>query len=278
MHHQTTTESTPKPASRAQWLAARQALLIKEKQLTRAYEELARQRRELPWVPVEKTYTFDAPSGKVTLQDLFDRRSQLIVNHFMFGPGWKEGCVGCSFGADHIEGALVHLNHHDVTYVAVSRAPIEEIEAFRKRMGWTFPWVSSAESDFNFDFDVSFAGPDPATGKVYYNYEWREFGSEEGSGLSVFVKDKHGKVNHTYSCYARGAELALSTYVHLDLTPYGRNENGPNRSLADWVRHHDRYGKGGTVNKQGRYVSGEGEGRPACGCESSTPSANTNSE
>jgi predicted dithiol-disulfide oxidoreductase (DUF899 family) len=230
-------------------------LLAKEKELTRARDALSAARRQLPWVRIDKTYVFETPQGNKMLTDLFDGRSQLIVNHFMMGPGWKEGCVGCSFGVDHIEGALVHLEHHDVTYVAVSRAPLPEIEAFKQRMGWTFRWVSSYGSDFNLDFHVSFTPEQIASGKVFYNYGIRESQGEEASGLSVFYRDESGEVFHTYSSYARGNEELLGTYVHLDITPKGRNENGPHHSLADWVRHHDRYDHSGSVDKTGRYIA-----------------------
>jgi predicted dithiol-disulfide oxidoreductase (DUF899 family) len=232
----------PKLVSRDEWLAARKELLKQEKELTRQRDALTAKRRELPWVRVEKEYVFDTPKGKQTLADLFDGRSQLVVNHFMLGPGWKEGCVGCSFGADHIEGALVHLEHHDVTVVVVSRAPLHEIEAYKKRMGWRFNWVSSYDSDFNYDYHVSFTKEDMTKGRVYYNFEMTEALIEELPGLSVFYKDAAGDIFHTYSSYARGAEELLGTYMVLDLTPKGRNETGPNHNLMDWVRRHDRYG------------------------------------
>ena len=227
--------------TREEWLVARKQYLSKEKEFTRLRDELSRQRRELPWVRVEKRYVFEGPNGKETLADLFDGRSQLIVDHFMLGPGWKEGCVGCSFGADHIGGALVHLEHHDVTLVVVSRAPLPEIEAFKKRMGWRFKWVSSYGSDFNYDYHVSFPKDDIAKGRVYYNYEMRDFQSEELSGRSVFYKDEAGEIFHTYSSYARGGDHLLGAYNYLDLTPKGRNES---RGMMDWVRHHDKYGAG----------------------------------
>jgi predicted dithiol-disulfide oxidoreductase (DUF899 family) len=252
--------------SQDEWLTARKQLLSKEKELTRLRDELSRQSRELPWVKIEKPYVFDAPEGKATLSDLFDGRSQLIVKHFMFGPGWQEGCVGCSFEVDHIEGALVHLRNHDVTYVAVSRAPLAEIEAFKKRMGWRFKWVSSFGSDFNYDFHVSFTKDDMMKGEVYYNYETSKFQSEELSGRSVFYKDAAGDIFHTYSAYGRGTEELLGTYVCLDLTPKGRNETGPNHNLTDWVRHHDRYGSGGFVDSTGRYRAPEGSDT-CCGSE-----------
>ena len=232
--------------------------MLKEKELTRLRDQLSAERRKLPWVKVEKNYVFDGPNGKETLADLFDGRSQLIVYHFMFGPGWKEGCVGCSFLADNIDGALVHLEHHDVTYVAVSRAPFPEIEAYKKRMGWRFKWVSSYGSDFNYDYHVSFAKDDLAKRKVFYNYEMQDLQSEEMSGRSVFYTDANGDIFHTYSSYARGGDMFLGTYAFLDITPKGRNETGPNHDLSDWVRHHDRYGHGGFVDPTGRYVAPKG--------------------
>jgi predicted dithiol-disulfide oxidoreductase (DUF899 family) len=257
MKMSTNTIEKPKIVSRAEWLAARRELLAREKKLTREYDEVRALRRELPWMKLEKNYLFDGPNGKETLADLFAGRSQLIVRHFMFGPGWKEGCVGCSFASDHVEGALVHLEHHDVTYVAISRAPMAEIEAFRKRMGWSFKWLSSFESDFNFDFHASFRKEEIERGKVFYNFEVRDlpYPSEEVSGVSVFCKDASGEVFHTYSCYARGDEGGLTTYFYLDITPKGRDENGPTYTLADWVRHHDRYDAGGRVSSAGRYVA-----------------------
>ena len=216
------------------------AHLTKEKEITRLREGLGRERRELPWVRVEKEYAFDTPSGKETLGDLFEGRSQLIVQHFMFGPGWREGCVGCSFQADHIDGAVVHIEHRDVTLVAVSRATLPEIEAFRRRMGWRFKWVSSYGSDFNYDFHVSFTKDELAEGKVLYNYEMRKLQSEELPGISVFYKDPSGEIFHTYSTYGRGGELLIGAYNFLDLVPKGRDEAGLSPPMA-WVRHHDSY-------------------------------------
>jgi predicted dithiol-disulfide oxidoreductase (DUF899 family) len=255
----TTLIESPKVVTREEWLSARRELLAKEKELTREYDALRALRREMPWVRVDKKYVFDGPAGRQTLGDLFDGRSQLIVRHFMFGPGWKEGCVGCSFGADHVGGALVHLEHHDVSYVAISRAPLAEIEAFKKRMGWGFRWLSSFNSDFNYDFHVSFRPEEIADGKVFYNFESRAlpFNIEEMSGLSVFYKGPAGEIFHTYSCQARGDEGGLTTYFYLDLTPKGRDENGPTYTLGDWVRHHDRYEAGGHVAPTGRYVADE---------------------
>ncbi|HWF48747.1 MAG TPA: thioredoxin family protein [Bryobacteraceae bacterium] len=257
-----------KITSSEEWLVARKALLAKEKELTRLWDEVAAQRRALPWVKVEKNYVLDTPKGKQTLAELFDGRSQLIVQHFMFGPGWKDGCVGCSFKSDHVDGALVHLEHHDVSLVSVSRAPLAEIEAFKKRMGWRFKWVSSYGSDFNFDYHVSFRPDEIAARSVYYNYGYQDFLSEEASGNSIFYKDGSGHIFHTYSTFARGDETLDTTYMYLDLTPKGRNETGPNYNLGDWVRHHDRYDAGGYVDATGRYVAAEKLASPCeCGKE-----------
>jgi predicted dithiol-disulfide oxidoreductase (DUF899 family) len=234
--------------SRNEWIAAREQLLIQEKELTRLRDKLNASRRELPWVKVEKNYVFDGPNGKATLGDMFEGRSQMVVRHFMLGPGWEEGCVGCSFGADHLEGSLVHLEHHDVTVVVVSRAPLAEIESFRKRMGWRFKWVSSYGSDFNYDYHVSFTPEEVASGKVRYNYGLTDRAGEEMPGLSVFYKDADGAIMHTYSTYARGTDLLAGTYNILDLTPKGRNETGPNHNLTDWVRLHDRYDEVGPAS------------------------------
>lgn len=229
-----------KVVSREEWLKARKTHLAKEKQFTRQRDELSRQRRKLPWVKVEKPYVFDGPKGKETLADLFDRRSQLIVYHFMFGldSKWKEGCPSCSFLADHIDGANLHLPHHDVTLLVVSRAPLSKIEPFKKRMGWRFRWVSSFGNDFNFDYHVSFTKQEIAKGKIYYNYEMTE-GGEEQPGISAFYKDESGEIFHTYSSYGRGGDLLIGTYNYLDLAPLGRHEAKGHG--MDWVRHHDRY-------------------------------------
>jgi predicted dithiol-disulfide oxidoreductase (DUF899 family) len=247
----------PKVVSREEWLKARKAHLIKEKELTRQRDELSRQRRELPWVEVEKNYIFDGPRGKETLADLFDGRSQLIIYHFMFGPGWKEGCPSCSFLSDHLDGAIVHLNARDVSLAVVSRAPFTQIESFKKRMGWGFKWVSSYESDFNFDYHVSFTKEELEKGKVYYNYEMEEFGAEEAPGASVFFKDSNGAIFHTYSTYGRGGDILLGTYNFLDLTPKGRDEDSLAFTMA-WVRHHDRYGKDYVVDQTATYAPPEG--------------------
>ena len=227
--------------SREEWIAARKQLMAREKELTKLQDEVSNQRREMPWVRVDKEYVFDTPDGKKTLAQLFDGRSQLIIYHFMLGPGWKAGCVGCSFFSDHLDGPNLHLAHHDVTFVAVSRAPLEEIEAYKKRMGWRFNWISSFNSDFNYDYHVSFKKEDMAAGKVYYNFEMTKATIEDLHGTSVFIKDETGAVYHTYSAYARGDERGLGAYMFLDMTPKGRNETGPNYNLTDWVRRHDEY-------------------------------------
>jgi predicted dithiol-disulfide oxidoreductase (DUF899 family) len=235
-----------KVVSPAEWLAARKELLKKEKEFTRLRDEISRQRRELPWEKVEKKYVFEGPKGKETLAQLFDGRSQLMVYHFMFGPGWKEGCPSCSFIADHFDGMRVHLAARDITLAAVSRATLPEIEAFKKRMGWGFKWVSSNGSDFNYDYQVSTMPGTKADEKSLYNYEMQVFPSEERPGLSVFNVDGSGDVFHTYSTYARGLDILLGAYNFIDLTPKGRNEEGLKHGMA-WVRHHDKYGEGGLV-------------------------------
>ena len=233
----------PRVVSRTEWLEARTKLLGKEKQLTRLRDALSDERRKLPWVRVDKEYVFDSPGGMRTLADLFEGRSQLIVYHFMFGPEWQEGCPSCSFNMDHADGALIHLAQRDVTLTAVSRAPLPKIEAFRKRMGWSFNWVSSNQSDFNRDFHVAFTKDELATGKVYYNYQTGAFPSEEAPGISVFFKNDAGEVFHTYSAFARGMESLINTYNYLDFVPKGRDEDGLAFTMS-WVRHHDRYSSG----------------------------------
>lgn len=226
--------------SRDEWLAARKRLLTKEKEFTRLRDQLSAERRALPWVRVDKPYAFEGPNGQEALADLFDGHSQLIVYHFMHGPGWEQGCPSCSFLADHIDGATTHLAHRDVTLLAVSRAPLAEIEPFKKRMGWRFKWVSSYGSDFNRDFHVSFSPDEMAKGEVFYNYRMTDFPSEEAPGVSVFFKDDSGEVFHTYSAYARGLDILAGTYNYLDLVPKGRDEADLPYTMA-WIRHHDRY-------------------------------------
>jgi predicted dithiol-disulfide oxidoreductase (DUF899 family) len=225
--------------SRTDWLTARKALLRREKEFTKQRDALSAARRALPWVAVDKSYVFDGPEGKETLADLFAGRGQLAVYHFMFGPDWKEGCKSCSFWADNFNGVDVHLAHRDVTLIAVSRAPLAQIAAFKKRMGWAFKWVSSFGNDFNRDFNVSFT-PEELKGGVDYNYEKRSFPADEAPGMSVFARDARNQVFHTYSCYARGLDMLNGAYHILDLVPKGRDEAKLPATMA-WVRHHDRY-------------------------------------
>jgi predicted dithiol-disulfide oxidoreductase (DUF899 family) len=227
-------------ASRHEWIVERKTLLAREKELTRLYDEVAGQRRALPWVRIDKNYIFDAPEGRRALPELFDGRRQLLVQHFMLAPGWEQGCPSCSFMADHSDGMNVHLAHRDVTLVAVSRAPLAEIERFRRRMGWRFKWVSSHGSDFNYDFGVSFTPEEVAKGGFNYNYSTWPFAYEEWPGISVFFKDDAGEVFHTYSTYGRGVEVMMGTYDILDLMPKGRDERNVEYKM-EWVRHHDRY-------------------------------------
>ncbi len=241
-----------KIVSHDEWTAARKAYLLEEKAFSRARDALARKRRELPWERVEKRYVFDGPNGKETLADLFGGNSQLIVYHFMLGPGWEAGCPSCSYLADHFDGAVVHLAQRDVSFVVISRAPLAEIEKFKTRMGWRFKWVSSFGSDFNHDYQVSVSPQEKASGKVLYNYEIIEkFPSNERPGASVFYKNEVGEVFHTYSTYGRGLDILIGTYNLLDLAPKGRDEQGLAHSMA-WVRHHDRY-EGTTVDPKATY-------------------------
>jgi predicted dithiol-disulfide oxidoreductase (DUF899 family) len=225
--------------SHEEWLKARLELLAAEKEFTRQRDALTRRRMAMPWERVEKSYRFEGPNGPLSLADLFEGRSQLIVYHFMFGPDWEEGCKSCSFWADNFDGIPIHLNHRDVTFTAVSRAPLAKIEAYKKRMGWSFPWVSSYGSDFNYDFHVTFTKEQLAAGKVDYNYGLVE-GYEELPGLSVFYNNDRGEVFHTYSCYARGIDMVNGAYQLLDLVPKGRDEDGFEFSM-EWVRRHDQY-------------------------------------
>ena len=227
--------------SEAEWLVARKDLLTREKEFTRLREALSAARRQLPMVKIDKDYVFDGPKGRETLADLFDGRSQLIVYHFMFGPDWKEGCKSCSYLADHFDGAHWHLPQRDVTLVAMSRAPLSKLEAYKKRMGWRFKWVSSEGNDFNFDYHVSFTADHERKNKAYYNYRTGEFMMDELPGLSVFYKNEDGDIFHTYSIYARGLDILIGTYNLLDLVPKGRDENPD--STMDWVRRHDQYSK-----------------------------------
>jgi predicted dithiol-disulfide oxidoreductase (DUF899 family) len=239
----TRTVDNPKVVSREEWLEARKKLLAKEKELTHQHDAVAAARQQLPWVKVEKNYVFDSPGGKKTLADLFEGRSQLIIYHFMFGPDWIEGCPSCSLNMDHTDPALVHLAQRDVSFAAVSRAPLSKIEPFKKRLGWKFNWVSSNGNDFNYDFHVSFTPEQLAKGKVEYNFDLMEFPSAEAPGLSVFYKDKQRNIFHTYSAYARGSERTINAYNYLDFVPKGRDEDALPFTMA-WVRHHDRYADG----------------------------------
>lgn len=228
-----------KVVSREDWLTARRDHLAREKDVTRAMDRLHEERRALPWVKVDKTYLFETVGGRKTLADLFGRNSQLIVYHFMFGPDWDAGCPGCSFLADHIDGANQHLKHHDVSVVVVSRGPLDRLQAYRSRMGWQFDWVSSLGSDFNYDYQVSFTPEQLAGSSLFYNFEEipREQGHDELPGISVFCRNAAGEVFHTYSSYARGGDILIGAHHFLDLTPKGRNESG----TMDWMRRHDEY-------------------------------------
>ncbi len=228
--------TTPRIVSHEDWLKAARAHLVREKEFTRRRDELARERRELPWEKVAKSYVFEAPEGKVTLPDLFAGKSQLIVQHFMFGPDWNEGCPSCSFWTDNFNGVDVHLAHRDTAFVLVSRAPIAKLEAYRKRMGWTVRWVSSLGNDFNFDYGVSFQPDEQGT---TYNLDTMKPYGQEAPGLSAFRKGDDGAVYRTYSTYARGLDVLNGTYHLLDMTAKGRDED-PKHPMS-WVKRHDRY-------------------------------------
>ena len=237
----TATHQQHEIVSQEEWLAARKELLAKEKKLTRERDALAAERRSLPWVKVEKNYLFDTPSGKKTLAELFEGRSQLLIYHLMFAPDWEAACLGCSFVSDHIDGAVQHLANRDVTLAAVSRAPLAKLTPFKRRMGWRFKWYSSFGTDFNRDFHVTFTKDEMAAGKMFYNYKMQNYPMEEGHGLSAFYKDAAGNIYHTYSTYGRGAEALIGTYSWLDLAPKGRDEQDQKPIPMAWVRHHDRY-------------------------------------
>jgi predicted dithiol-disulfide oxidoreductase (DUF899 family) len=228
--------------NRIAWLTQRKALLDKEKALMRAHDELAAARRALPWVRVEKSYVFDGPNGKQSLSELFGPHSQLIVYHFMFAPTSEAGCKNCAFWADNWSATIQHLQARDVTLLAVSRAPLAKLEAFKRRLGWTFNWVSSGDSDFNYDFQVSFRDEQREAGQAIYNYATlaADFRAADLPGFSVFYKDPDGAVFHTYSTFARGIEVANATYQLLDLVPKGRDEAGLPHTMT-WVHFHDEY-------------------------------------
>jgi predicted dithiol-disulfide oxidoreductase (DUF899 family) len=223
--------------SHDEWIAARKALLLKEKEFTKLRDELSRQRRELPWEPVDREYVFDTPNGKETLANLFGDKRQLIVYHFMFAPDWQQGCGHCSFWADNFDGIIVHLKQRDISFVAVSLAPLEKIEPFKKRMGWSFKWVSSGNTGFNYDYQASFNPEEIKSGTALYNYVKTNPGPTSREGVSVFYKDEDGAIYHTYSAYARGIDMVNTAYHYLDLVPKGRDEEGS----PGWIRHHDRY-------------------------------------
>jgi predicted dithiol-disulfide oxidoreductase (DUF899 family) len=226
-------------ATHQQWLAARLELLAAEKEFTRQRDALTRRRMAMPWERVEKSYRFEGSDGARSLADLFDGRSQLIVYHFMFAPDWEEACKSCSFWADNFNGIPVHLNHRDVTFTAVSLAPLAKIDAYKKRMGWSFPWVSSHGSDFNFDYQASFT-PDQIAAGTYYNYQIQPNKVSEQVGISVFARNERGELFHTYSCYSRGVDMLNGAYHYLDLVPKGRDEDGLEFAMG-WLRRHDQY-------------------------------------
>jgi len=260
----------PRIVSPAEWLAARKELLRKEKEFTRLRDQLSRERRALPWEKVEKKYVFDGLGGKESLGDLFGGKSQLIIYHFMFGPEWKEGCPSCSFVADHIDGALMHLAQRDVSFAVISRAPLPQIEAFKKRMGWRFKWVSSSGSDFNYDYHVSFTKDDVAKREVYYNYQTQEFPSAEGPGTSVFYKNGAEEIFHTYSTFGRGGDLFIGAYNYLDIVPKGRDEDALPFTMA-WIRHHDRYSDGYLADPNKPYWPAFAQDSPSDGGEHRRP-------
>lgn len=245
--------------SQQEWIEARRELLSQEKELTRQQDRIVAARRKLPWLKVDKEYSFDTPDGKVGLADLFAEHSQLIVKHYMLSSG-RDICVGCSFEMDHIEGALIHLPHRDVSFVVVSRAPVEQIRAAQRRMGWSARWVSSLHSDFSYDFHASFTPEQVARGEVFYNYEKISAPVQDLSGYSVFYKDEAGNIYLTYASFGRGQENVLTTYVMLDMTPKGRDETV---NLTDWVRPHDRYDTNGYVDATGQFIATPKQSTPA---------------
>ena len=225
--------------SKEEWLVTRKAFLEKEKTFTRQRDQLSQERQALPWVTVEKDYVFETPDGQKTLADLFDGRSQLLVYHFMFDPDWDEGCKSCSFIADHFNPVIVHLNQRDVTMIAVSKAPMDKLEPYKKRMGWDFVWVSSYQNDFNHDYNVSFSAEEIERGNAYYNYKTKSFPSTEAPGASVFYKED-GTIYHTYSVYERGLDMFITAYHYLDIVPKGRNEHNFSYTM-EWLKRHDEY-------------------------------------
>jgi predicted dithiol-disulfide oxidoreductase (DUF899 family) len=229
-----------KIVSHSEWVKARKDFLVKEKEFTKRRDEISQKRRDLPWEKVDKEYVFDGPKGATTLADLFDGKSQLIVYHFMYGPDWEAGCKSCSFLADHFNPATIHLKQRDVSMVAVSRAPLNVLEQFKKRMGWDFVWVSSFNNDFNRDYDVYFSDEEIQKGDAYYNYKKQGFPSTEAPGASVFYKDADGTIYHTYSVYQRGLDMFITAYHYLDIVPKGRDEAALSYTM-EWLRLHDEY-------------------------------------
>ncbi|MET4575407.1 DUF899 domain-containing protein [Ottowia thiooxydans] len=262
--------------SHSEWLSRRKELLVQEKELTDQRDRVAALRRALPWVRVDKDYVFDSVHGTQSLADLFDGRSQLIVQHFMFAPGWAQGCPSCSFMADHTDGMRIHLENRDVSFVAISRATLPEIERFRARMGWQFNWVSSNKSDFNYDFNVSFPPQEDAAAQANYNFSKVDFSEEEMPGISVFFKNEAGEIFRTYSAYARGVEAMMGTYAMLDLVPHGRGERDVPHKM-EWVRHHDRYEPksqalhGKEVSTHSQQSGSEAADRTCCGAKQQPP-------
>jgi len=228
-------------ASREEWIEASRDLVAREKELTRAHDRLAEERRALPWVRIDKDYRFQTPQGEQRLIDLFAGNEQLLIYHFMLAPGQEAGCIGCSFLLDHIDGVVVHLRNHGVSVVAVSRAPLQEIARYQSRMGWGIPWVSSHGSDFNYDFKVSFRPEDVVAGEVDYNFKRQAPWGEEASGLSAFIRNEQDEVFHSYSSFGRGGEALLPAYALLDMTPLGRREPAEGAKMTSWVRRHDEY-------------------------------------
>jgi predicted dithiol-disulfide oxidoreductase (DUF899 family) len=226
--------------SHDEWIESRKQLLAKEKEFTRLRDQLSAERRALPWERVDKEYVFEGPNGQETLADLFAGRSQLVVYHFMLGPGWKEGCKSCSFWADNLNGVDIHLAHRDVTAMLISSAPLAEINAFKQRMGWDLKWVSSAGSDFNKDYHVTFTPDELEKGEIFYNYTWIKSSLTERPGISVFYKAADGTIYHTYSTHSRGLDMLNGAYHYLDLVPKGRDEPAQGHKMA-WVQWHDRY-------------------------------------
>jgi predicted dithiol-disulfide oxidoreductase (DUF899 family) len=234
----TTDTLSNKIVSKEEWIKAHAQHREKGIALTKMREQLSQERRDLPWEKVTENYLFDGPNGKVALADLFDGRSQLFVYHFMYGPDWEEGCAGCSFIGDHVDGARIHFEQADLSFVAISRAPLSKLQAFEKRMGWHFPWVSSFNNNFNFDYFVSYTQEDLDKGPVFRDFKMRKINSPENHGVSVFYKDEQGDIYHTYSTFGRGCEMLIGAFNFLDLVPKGRNENG---EVMPWVKLHDQY-------------------------------------